>query len=234
MYKRLLNVSKKLIPKISETERIALNSGTKGIEEFFFKGGMPKNHLLENFKYPIISENSIIHKEVEELCNKANDYEIFQNKKVPEDVMNVIRKNKLFGLIIPKKYGGLELNHHEQSQCVQKIASASSPLGVMVMVPNSLGPAELLLKYGSDEEKNKYLSKLADGEYIPCFGLTGQHSGSDAASMNDNGILFEKNGKKFIKLNISKRYITLAPFKFSLKSSSLSFSILSTRLYKYG
>jgi len=211
MYRRLLNVSKKLVPRISETERIALNSGTKGIEEFFFSGSIPKNYLNNNFRYPNIHESSIINKGVEELCSKANDYEIFQNKSIPENVMEIIRRNKLFGLIIPKEYGGLELNHHEQSQCVQKIASASSPLGVVVMVPNSLGPAELLLKYGTKEEKDKYLNKLSKGEYIPCFGLTGQHSGSDAASMNDKGELFEKDGKKFIKLNISKRYITLAP-----------------------
>lgn len=211
MYKRLLNVSKKLIPRISETERIALNSGTKGIEEYFFKGSIPKDYLKNNYKYPKIAESSIINGGVEELCSKVNDYEIFQNKKVDNSLMEIIKKNKLFGLIIPKEYGGLELNHHEQSQVVQKIASSSSPLGVMVMVPNSLGPAELLLKYGTSEEKDKYLNKLADGEYIPCFGLTGQHSGSDAASMNDRGVLFEEGNKKYIRLNISKRYITLAP-----------------------
>ena len=114
-------------------------------------------------------------------------------------------------MIIPKKYDGLELNHHEQSQIVQKISTASNPVGVVVMVPNSLGPAELLLKYGTEQEKDKYLPKLANGEYIPCFGLTGQHSGSDAASMLDTGVVFEKDNKKYIRLNVSKRYITLAP-----------------------
>ena len=114
-------------------------------------------------------------------------------------------------MIIPEKYGGLELGHHEQSQIVQKISTASNPVGVIIMVPNSLGPAELLLKYGTEEEKEKYLNGLADGKYIPCFGLTGQHSGSDAASMLDTGEVFERDGKKYVNLNISKRYITLAP-----------------------
>ena len=211
MYKRLLNKSKKLIPRISETERIALNSGTKGVEELFFKGHFPKSYLKNNFQYPKISHLSTIHNEIEIFCKSINDYDIFQKKEIPKSVFDDIKKNKLFGMIIPNKYGGLELNHHLQSQVVQKISTASNPVGVVIMVPNSLGPAELLLKYGTENEKDKYLHKLANGEYIPCFGLTGQHSGSDAASMLDTGLVFEKEGKKFIKLNVSKRYITLAP-----------------------
>lgn len=211
MYQKLLNRAKKLIPRISQTERIALNSGTKSVEELFFKGLFPKKYLKENFKYPSTNNNTFINNDIEKFCASINDYDIFQKKEIPASVYNNIKKNKLFGMIIPKKYGGLELNHHLQSQVVQKISTASNPVGVIVMVPNSLGPAELLLKYGTDLEKDKYLKKLVDGEYIPCFGLTGQHSGSDAASMLDTGIVFEEEGKKYIKLNVSKRYITLAP-----------------------
>jgi len=211
MYQKLLNRAKKLIPRISQTERIALNSGTKSVEELFFKGIFPKKYLKENFKYPSTKDNTFINNDIEKFCESINDYDIFQKKEIPSSVYNDIKKNKLFGMIIPKKYGGLELNHHLQSQVVQKISTASNSVGVIVMVPNSLGPAELLLKYGTDQEKDKYLKKLADGEYIPCFGLTGQHSGSDAASMLDTGIVFEKEGKKYVRLNISKRYITLAP-----------------------
>ena len=200
-----------MIPRISETERIALNSGTKGIEELFFKGALSKKYLINNFKYPVINDNILLNQKINNFCKEINDYQIYQEKKIPNNIYENIKKNKLFGLIIPLCYGGLECNHHLQSQIVQKISTVSNPVSVVVMVPNSLGPAELLLKYGTEEEKNKYLPKLANGEYIPCFGLTGQHSGSDAASMRDIGELIEKDGKKMIKLNISKRYITLAP-----------------------
>ena len=211
MYRKLLNTSKRLVPRISETESIALNSGTTSIEKFFFKGKMNKGYLKQNYKYPNISPDSIINTEVNELCNSIDDYNIYQTKNIDSKIFDSIREKKLFGMIIPKKYGGLELGHHEQSQIVQKISTASNPVSVVIMVPNSLGPAELLLKYGTDEEKEKYLGGLANGKYIPCFGLTGQHSGSDAASMLDSGVVFEKEGKKYVKLNVSKRYITLAP-----------------------
>ena len=211
MYRKLLNTSKKLVPRISETESIALNSGTTSVEKYFFKGKIPNKYLKNTYKYPIINSSSIIHSDVNELCDSVDDYSIYQTKIINNNLLNSIKEKKLFGMIIPKKYGGLELNHHEQSQIVQKISTASNPLGVIIMVPNSLGPAELLLKYGTEEEKEKYLEGLAHGKYIPCFGLTGQHSGSDAANMHDTGVLIEKNGKKYVKLNISKRYITLAP-----------------------
>ena len=211
MYRKLLQFSKKMIPRISETERIALNSGTKGIEELFFKGTVSQKDLIEKFPYPKITDHVLMNQKVDSFCQTINDYQIYQEKQIPQAVFDEIKKNKLFGLIIPMEYGGLQCDHHLQSQIVQKISTASSPVGVVVMVPNSLGPAELLLKYGTSEEKDKYLRKLAGGEYIPCFGLTGQHSGSDAASMRDTGELIEKDGQKMIKLNVSKRYITLAP-----------------------
>ena len=212
MYRRILNVSKKFVPRISETESVALNSGTISIEQLFFKGKFDKKHLMHYYPYPQLLESSKhLHDSVQTFCENIDDYSIYQTKKIPQSIFDEINKNKLLGMIIPKEYGGLQLNHHEQSQIVQKISTASSPVGVTIMVPNSLGPAELLLKYGTQEEKDKYLPKLADGTYIPCFGLTSQSSGSDAASMVDNGVLIEENGKKYIKLNISKRYITLAP-----------------------
>ena len=212
MYKRLLNLSKKFVPVISQTESIALNSGTISVEQLFFKGIFNKKFLNNNYPYPKLLESSKpLHDSVQKLCDNIDDYSIYQNKKIPESVFDEINKNKLLGMIIPKEYGGLQLNHHEQSQVVQKISTASSPVGVTVMVPNSLGPAELLLKYGTQEEKDQYLPKLSSGEFIPCFGLTGQSSGSDAASMLDSGVLIEEDGVKYINLNISKRYITLAP-----------------------
>ena len=212
MYKRLLNLSKKFVPKISETESIALKSGTISIERHFFKGTFDKNHLIQTYPYPKLLESSkSLHESVEHFCSGLDDNYLYTIKQIPKSIFKEINEHKLLGMIIPKKYGGLELNHHEQSQIVQKISTASSAVGVTVMVPNSLGPAELLLKYGTEKEKDKYLPKLADGTFVPCFGLTGQHSGSDAASMLDTGVLMEKDGKKIIRINISKRYITLAP-----------------------
>ena len=212
MHRRLLNISKKLVPKISQTESIALNSGTISIEQNFFKGHFNKKQIIEKYPYPTLLESSKpLHDSVQKFCEEIDDYTIYQTKNIPSSIFEEINKHKLLGMIIPKEYGGLQLNHHEQSQVVQKISTASSPVGVTVMVPNSLGPAELLLKYGTHQEKEQYLPKLASGEFIPCFGLTGQSSGSDAASMLDSGVLNEENGIKYINLNISKRYITLAP-----------------------
>jgi acyl-CoA dehydrogenase len=211
MFKKLLNYSKKVIPKISETERIALNSGTISIDKDIFSGFLDKKKLIRNYKYPTISNNSIINSTVNDLCNDINDYEIYKKSEIPDSIYEKIANSGLYGMIIPSVYYGLELNHHTQSQIVQKISTASNPVGITVMVPNSLGPAELLLKYGTDIQKNTYLPKLADGTLLPCFGLTGPHSGSDAASMRDTGVVFEEHNKKFIKLNVSKRYITLAP-----------------------
>ena len=208
---KLLKFSKNFIPKISETERIALKSGTVSLDLNIFSGKIKNSFVIDNFPYPKINKTSIINTKVEELCEKINDTEIFDKKEIPKNIYDKIANDKLYGMIIPEKYGGLELNHHEQSQIVQKIATASAPVGITVMVPNSLGPAELLLKYGTDTQKVFYLPKLANGTMLPCFGLTGPHSGSDAASMSDIGILFEEHGKKFIKLTVSKRYITLAP-----------------------
>jgi acyl-CoA dehydrogenase len=209
--RRLLNICKRFIPKISETEKIALNSGTVSIDGLFFNGKITNSYIKNNFIYPTINTQSQVFKNVDNICYDINDFEIFQNKEIPKNIMKKLSDAKLFGLIIPKQYGGHELHHHEQSQLVQKLATASSPVGVTVMVPNSLGPAELLLKYGTEDQKNMFLPKLSTGELIPCFGLTGIHSGSDAANMKDIGVVLEKDGKKFIKLNVNKRYITLAP-----------------------
>ena len=115
------------------------------------------------------------------------------------------------GLVIPRKYNGLEFSAHAHSLIVEKIASRNIASAVSVMVPNSLGPGELLSHYGTEEQKDYYLSKLADGRHIPCFGLTTETSGSDAASMYDEGYVVNKDGELGIMVTFSKRYITLAP-----------------------
>ena len=201
-----------MVPKISETERVALESGGASIESAYFRGEWTRpRSLAQQFPLPVFrEEKKYLWKDVRELCSETiRDDQIVSEKKIPLQVYDKIKEKGLFGMIVPEKYGGLQLNHHEQSQLVTFISSASQAVGVVVMVPNSLGPAELLMKYGTPEQKEKYLPSLAVGKLIPCFGLTGPFSGSDAASMPDTGIL-EADGLT-ITLNINKRYITLAP-----------------------
>jgi len=207
-----LSWAKKMVPKISNTERVALESGAASIESAYFRGEWIKPcALADQFPLPMFrKEKKYLWKGVERHCAEIiRDHEIFQEKKIPTYVYEDLKQMGLFGMIVPEQFGGLQLNHHEQSQIVTYIASASQPVGVVVMVPNSLGPSELLVKYGTSEQKEKYLPSLASGEQLPCFGLTGPHSGSDAASMPDTGVL-EADGET-ITLNVNKRYITLAP-----------------------
>jgi len=208
---RFIQWSRRMLPKISDTERIALQSGTVSLDSFFFKGErLYRSDLVR--MVPLPQRSHSMDEQVESFCRSVDEEEIMSSGVLPNRLWKNLRQNKLLGMIIPKKYGGLELDHHEQSQIVQKISSASTTTGIVVMVPNSLGPAELLLKYGTEDQKNKYLPGLASADYIPCFGLTGPMSGSDAASMKDRGIVFQQaDGSLGIRLTVEKRYITLAP-----------------------
>ena len=142
---------------------------------------------------------------VEELCNMINDWEI-QNKQIPEDVWAFMNTQKVFGMIIPKEYGGLGLSAIGHSAVIEKISSVSATVAITVMVPNSLGPAELLLHYGTEAQKERYLSKLAVGEETPCFGLTEPTAGSDAGSIQSEGVLFKgEDGELYIRFNWNKR-----------------------------
>jgi len=210
---RFTQWSRRMLPKISDTERVALESGTVSLDRFFFKGErLSAASLVKMIPRPRRDEDNPINKNVEKFCRSFNDEEIMTKKKIPENIWKNLKETRLLGMIIPKKYDGLELNHHEQSQIVQKISTASGTVGILVMVPNSLGPAELLLKYGTTEQKERYLPGLASADLIPCFGLTGPLSGSDAASMKDKGTLFRgEDGALMIRLRLEKRYITLAP-----------------------
>jgi acyl-CoA dehydrogenase len=199
----------RLLPKISETERIALQSGRRSIEGDIFQG--KKSQVLTTLNYPVISNDckKAMDKYVRPLCNSLNNYSITQKGGLSEDQINKCRP--LFGLGIPPESGGLGLNRHDQSQIVQTVASRSVAAGVTVMVPNSLGPAELIHHYGTDSQRATLLPDLAEGKLIPCFGLTGTYSGSDAASMRDTGRVYKTDSGLRIKLNCEKRYITLAP-----------------------
>jgi acyl-CoA dehydrogenase len=200
------------MPKISNTEAAALNAGTVGFDGDLFVGNPSLANLVKKYDVKLSSEEqSFMDNQVSQLCAMLDDYEIARDRDMPEHVWEYIKREKFFGMIIPKKYGGLGFSAHGHSMVVTKIASRSGSAAVTVMVPNSLGPGELLNRYGTEDQKNYYLPRLASGDIIPCFGLTGPASGSDAASMRDTGIVIEKDGVLGVRATFKKRYITLAP-----------------------
>ena len=154
---------------------------------------------------------NLMKKKINELLTKYKDDIVYPNNNNNE-IVEFLGKNKFFSFIIDEKYGGTNLSVKELSSVLTKITSVNPPLGVATMVPNSLGPGELLLHYGTEEQKEKYLPKLANGEFVPCFGLTGPNNGSDATGSIDEGyVTIEEGGKKFVNVEVNKRYITLAP-----------------------
>ncbi len=195
---------KNIIPKISSTEMIALTSGTTSLDRQLFEGKV---------KYPKIKKNErLFRKEVDNLLEKYGDEEKIYPSEKTNEILDYIGKNKFLSFIIDEKYGGTKLSVANQSSILTKISSKNPALGVSVMVPNSLGPGELLQHYGTEEQKNKYLPKLSNGELIPCFGLTGPNNGSDATGEIDIGeIIIDENRKKCINIVLNKRYITLGP-----------------------
>ncbi|MBI5186932.1 MAG: acyl-CoA dehydrogenase [Nitrospinae bacterium] len=206
------------MPSMSSTEREALEAGTVWWDGELFSG-RPDWKKLRSAPKPGLSreEEDFINGPVEELCGMLDDWRITEElQDLPLEVWDFLKQKGFFGMIIPKKYGGLEFSALAHSGVVMKIASRSISAAVTAMVPNSLGPAELILHYGTDEQKNYYLPRLAKGVEVPCFALTGPEAGSDAASMPDTGIVcrsgFEDQKDILgIRLNWEKRYITLAP-----------------------
>lgn len=214
---RLFSIYRKVMPKLSSTEREALEAGTVWWDAELFSG-KPRWRRLLRQPAPHLSarEQEFIDGPVEELCLMLDDWEIYdQQKDLPEPVWQFILQKRFFGMIIPEAYGGLEFSAQANSAVVMKLASRNLTAAVTVMVPNSLGPGELLLHYGTEEQKDYYLPRLANGEEIPCFALTSPLAGSDAGSMPDVGIVCkdEFEGKEVLGLRVSwdKRYITLAP-----------------------
>lgn len=212
-YKTLANA----MPSMSITEREALDAGTSWWEKELFMGA-PDWSKFNAYPYPTLSteEQSFLDHEVEHLCQMLNDWDIHhQLKDLPPEAWTYIRENGFLGLIIPKEYGGRAFSSFAQSRIMSKIASRSLATAVSCMVPNSLGPGELLLHYGTEEQKNRYLPGLAKGEEIPCFGLTSPEAGSDAGAIPDTGVVcygeFEGQQVLGLRMNFSKRWITLAP-----------------------
>ncbi len=216
--RRLLPVFEKAMPSMSDTEQQALEAGTTWWDAELFSGKPDWRTLLDH-PAPTLSteERAFLDGPVEELCARLDDWEINHTlHDLPPDVWACIKSNGFFGMIIPRRFGGLEFSAQAHSAVVMKVASRSIAAAVTVMVPNSLGPGQLLMNYGTKEQQNHYLPRLAKGEEVPCFALTSPWAGSDAAAMRDTGIVCkgEFDGKKDvlgIRLNWEKRYITLAP-----------------------
>jgi acyl-CoA dehydrogenase len=215
--KHLFKTVSKAIPAMSSTEREALEAGTVSWEGDLFTGA-PDFSVLRNAPTVklTVEEQAFMDGPVNTLCAMMDDWDITHNlTDLPPDVWQFIKENRFLGMIIPKQYGGLEFSATAQMSILVKIYGRSITAATTVSVPNSLGPGELLLKYGTEKQKNYYLPRLADGREIPCFALTGPNAGSDAASIPDRGIVCrqEFNGEEVIgiRLNWDKRYITLCP-----------------------
>ncbi|MBI5041422.1 MAG: acyl-CoA dehydrogenase [Gammaproteobacteria bacterium] len=208
----------RVTPEMSTTEREALEAGTVWWDGDLFSGD-PNWQRLLGFPAPVrtAQEQAFIDGPVEELCRRLDDWQITHElHDLPEPVWQFIKDNGFFGMIIPRQYGGLEFSALAHSDVVMKIASRSITAAVTVMVPNSLGPAKLLLHYGTEAQKDHYLPRLARGEDVPCFALTGPEAGSDAGAIPDTGVVCrgEFQGQTDvlgIRLNWDKRYITLGP-----------------------
>jgi acyl-CoA dehydrogenase len=210
MYRILFNQVRKVIPKISETELIALRSGGVDIDKEIFCGKVNIQEILKDKPKNLSQDEQIFFNKTDNLLSNIGQQHMYPNKNI-YNIMNYVGKNGYLGMIIDKKYGGNKMSIMTQSKIISKISAYNPSLGVVVMVPNSLGPAELLQHYGTEHQKNYYLPKLATGELIPCFGLTGPHNGSDAIGQIDTGIVKKIDGKIKIVININKRYITIAP-----------------------
>ena len=208
---------KKVLPEMSSTEREALEAGDVWWEGEMFRGKPDWNKLVSFERTRLTDEEqSFLDNECNELCSMLDEWEITgEHRDLPKDVWDYIRTKGFFGMLISKEHGGLGFSAYAQSCVVTKIASRSITAAVTVMVPNSLGPGELLMHYGTPEQQKRWLPGLSNGDEIPCFGLTSPEAGSDATTLTDTGIVCKGQweGKEILgmKLNFSKRYITLAP-----------------------
>ena len=215
--RRLRPVFRGIMPKMSDTESAAIEAGTVWWDAALFSGRPDWNVLLKSAP-PSLSaeEQSFLDNETEQLCDLSNDWDatsLWQD--LPPEAWAFAKQKGFLGMIIPRRYGGLEFSAYAHSQVIQKLSTRCSAAAVSVMVPNSLGPAELLLHYGTEQQKNHYLPRLARGDDIPCFALTNPYAGSDAASITDSGVVcigtFEGQEVLGFRVTWRKRYITLAP-----------------------
>ncbi|MBK7951913.1 MAG: acyl-CoA dehydrogenase [Deltaproteobacteria bacterium] len=213
--RRLAPFVARMLPKLGATEREALEAGTVWWDRELFSGRPDWNELLGFHPKPLSApEQAFLDGPVEQLCRMLDDWAVVQRGDLPEEVWTFLKRQRFFGMIIPEEFGGLGFSAQAHSRVVEKIASRSVTAAVTVMVPNSLGPGELLVHYGTAEQKAYYLPRLARGEEIPCFALTGPEAGSDAAATQSIGVVcrgsFEGQELLGIRLSWRKRYITLS------------------------
>ncbi len=208
----LMKVMKNFMPKISETERTALEAGVVWIEKDLFSGKPAlKKMLQEPYAQLTEEETAFINGPVNRLCSAIDEWKVWQTKELPPEAWDIMKKERFWGMIIPKEYGGLGFSAMAHSEVIMKLGTRSIAACITAMVPNSLGPAELIIHYGTDEQKKHLLPRLARGEEIPCFALTEPTAGSDAGSIQARGVLFKgPDGKLLMRLNWNKRWITLA------------------------
>ena len=213
----LFAVFKKIQPAMSATETDALEAGTVWWEGELFSG-RPRWDTLLAYPQPTLTaeEQAFLDNECETLCQMCDDWSTAQiHHDLSPEAWQYVKDKGFLGMIVPRRYGGLEFSAYAHSQIVQKLSSRSSTAAVSVMVPNSLGPAELLLRYGTEEQKNHYLPRLARGLEVPAFALTNPHAGSDAAAIPDTGIVcmgvWEGRPTLGMRVTWEKRYITLGP-----------------------
>ena len=208
---------KSILPRISRTEQEALDAGTVGWDAEIFSGRPDWDRLLAIPRPDLTpEEQAFLDGPCEEVCAMIDDWDTRHNRSdMTPEVWQFLKDKGFLGMLIGKEFGGLGFSAQAQSQVVSKIASRSVAAGITVMVPNSLGPGELLEKYGTPEQQGKYLRRLAKGQEVPCFALTGPHAGSDAAGMRDVGVVtfgdYEGEQVLGVRLSWDKRYITLAP-----------------------
>jgi len=215
--KPLFKIFKKIMPEMSRTEKEAIDAGTTWWEGELFRGA-PDWKKLHSYPAPRLSpeEQAFLDGPVEQVCAMTRDWEITHElADLPEEIWDFLKQHKFFAMIIKKQYGGLEFSAYAQSCVLQKLAGVSAVLSSTVGVPNSLGPGELLQHYGTKQQQDHYLPRLAEGKEIPCFALTSPEAGSDAGSIPDAGVVCmgEWQGEQVLGMRITwnKRYITLAP-----------------------
>jgi len=213
----IYHMAKGVLPEMSDTEAEAIAAGDVWWDADLFSGdpdwqamlAIPPAKLTE-------AERAFIDGPVDQLCAMLDDWKInWEDRDLPPEAWDFIKRERFFGMIIPEEFGGLGFSPYAHSEVVRKISTRSVAAAVTVMVPNSLGPGELLMKFGTDDQKSYWLPRLADGRDIPAFGLTSAEAGSDATAMTDTGVICEgeHKGQKVLglKLNWAKRYITLGP-----------------------
>jgi acyl-CoA dehydrogenase len=209
--------ARKALPPLSPTEAVAIEAGDTWWDSALFSGNPDWQALLATPEARLSAEEqAFLDGPVEEVCRMTDDWEVrFRLYDLPQPVWDFLKQHRFFGMIIPKEFGGLGFSAYAHSQVIRKLSSRCVTLAVTVMVPNSLGPGELLLQFGTPEQKQHYLPRLADGRDVPCFGLTSIEAGSDAAAMTDTAVVCrgDYQGQSIVglKLNWSKRYITLCP-----------------------